>query len=117
MNMNENRLIGYRIAMARKQAKLTQAQLSEKARMDASTLSRLERGALMTSLETLMTLSDILDVGLEYILYDFLKETSDIDDPLVFEITKAASPLPDNYKRHILNEINSLKENFWEEGE
>ena len=114
MNTNTNRLVGYRIAMARKQAKLTQAQLSEKARMDASTLSRLERGTVMTSLDTLVTLSDILDVGLEYILYDFLKETADITDPLVFEITRAANPLPDNYKRHILNEINSLKENLWE---
>lgn len=66
--------IGQRLRIARKRAGLTQANLAERLQKSVETLSNLERGNALTSLETLSQLALSLDVPLEYFVSGFSKE-------------------------------------------
>lgn len=56
--------LGRRVAELRQAAKLTQAELSERVGVTVETISRLERGAAMPSLERLAAIGDALGVEL-----------------------------------------------------
>lgn len=58
--------IGQRLKIARKRAGLTQADLAERMQKSVETLSNLERGNALTSLETLGQLASSLNVPLEF---------------------------------------------------
>ena len=56
------KLVGEKIARTRRAKKYTQAQLSYDAEIDLSTLSRLERGTLNFTIDTILKIADVLDV-------------------------------------------------------
>lgn len=99
--------IGARVRTARLLRGLTQEQLAEKLDASVSCISRFETGSSVPSIKSLLELSDILDVGIEYFLYDYVTDHT-ISDPLSSEILAQVEPLPDSYKRHLLNVIGSL---------
>ena len=68
MNMRKN--IGLRLSQARKAKGLTQEQLAELASFSVSEISRIETGRAETPLTTLQKLCDVLQIGLDFLLYD-----------------------------------------------
>ena len=60
--------IGQRLKLARKRAGLTQADLAELMQKSVETLSNLERGNALTSLETLSQLALSLNVPLDFFI-------------------------------------------------
>lgn len=65
----KNNTIGKRIAEARINRNITQEHLEELSGLSVSTISRIETGKYMPTIENLLKLSEILDVGLDYFLY------------------------------------------------
>lgn len=62
MSENDNMMIGKRIKRFRTKAKLSQNQLAEKAEIDSNNLSRIERGLITPTLETVLKLSHALQI-------------------------------------------------------
>lgn len=77
----KNNTIGKRIAEARINRNITQEHLEELSGLSVSTISRIETGKYMPTIENLLKLSEILDVGLDYFLYDLLPHNKDIQSP------------------------------------
>lgn len=67
-----NKLIGNRIKQIRTSRKMSQEVLAAKCDMSISTVSRLERGDLMVSLEKLLNISSVLNVSIDKLLIDFI---------------------------------------------
>ena len=61
----------------------------------------------MSSVENLLRIAEILDVGVEYLLYDYVTDHA-VMDPLTSEIALYVSPMPDSFKEHILSSVRSL---------
>jgi len=57
--------LGKRIYLFRKQSKLTQAALAERAKISNEFMSGIERGARLPSLSTLERIAEVLGVGLK----------------------------------------------------
>lgn len=66
--------IGKRIRESRINAGLTQENLAELASCSESTICRLENGTCMTSVQTLIDISDILNTSISSFLVDFAPE-------------------------------------------
>lgn len=62
MSEKNNVAIGKRVKQFRLNAKLNQNQLAEKAEIDSNNLSRIERGLITPTLDTVLKLSDALQV-------------------------------------------------------
>jgi transcriptional regulator with XRE-family HTH domain len=63
-----NKKIGKRIAVLRKEAGLSQAELAEKAGLSSEYISRLERGINAPSIQALNTMADFLNVAIRDLL-------------------------------------------------
>ena len=70
VNKNCKKIMGQKIAAIRRQKGFSQSQLAYDSEIDISTLSRLERGILNVTIDTLIKIADILEVKLK----DFLPE-------------------------------------------
>ena len=79
----KNNTIGKRIAEARINRNITQEHLEELSGLSVSTISRIETGKYMPTIENLLKLSEILDVGLDYFLYDLLPHNKDIQSTAI----------------------------------
>lgn len=64
--------IGRRVRDARTRRNISQEKLAELAGTSLTSISRLETGKSMVSLEKLTVLADVLDVGLEDLLQDLM---------------------------------------------
>jgi len=62
--------LGSRIRKFRKSLGITQAQLGEKASVEPSNISHIERGATKVSLPTLVRIANALHVSLDELVYD-----------------------------------------------
>ena len=105
MNMRKN--IGLRLSQARKAKGLTQEQLAELASFSVSEISRIETGRAETPLTTLQKLCDVLQIGLDFLLYDcfpnptiqqimeLLSSASEEEQRVCLEIIKQVHKLSD----------------------
>lgn len=66
MSEIDYRAIGMRIRNSRRQAHMTQEQLSERAGISLSFLGHIERGSRIASVETIIHLSDALSADIHY---------------------------------------------------
>ncbi|MDD2957721.1 MAG: helix-turn-helix transcriptional regulator [Lachnospiraceae bacterium] len=98
--------IGKRLSKARKAKKITQEQLSELTGMSVSEISRIETGRNSTTIDTLLKFCEELDVGLDYLLFDYFPTDSDIQNPTVKQIVALIEPLSNRNLDFILNWIN-----------
>lgn len=96
---------GTRVRQARHKAGLTQAALAEKLNLDETTISRIENGSQATSFATMLNFSEALDVKFDYLICDYLDDSIHSKDPINAEILDMITPLPDNYKRLIRDNI------------
>ena len=101
---------GTRVRQARHKAGLTQAALAEKLNLDEKTISRIENGSQATSFATMLNFSEALDVKFDYLICDYLDDSIHSKDPINAEIPDMITPLPDNYKRLIRDNIRQLLE-------
>ena len=100
-------LIGKRLKEARINAGYTQNDLAEKSSLSISSISRMENGHMLCSIETLLDLSSLLKVGIDFFLMDFIDDTN-TTNPICREILNKVSNLPEAYQRHILSAVTSL---------
>lgn len=71
-----NKDLGNRIRKIRKEKYLTQFALAEEIGVSPNFLGDVERGVKSPSLETIVCLANVLDVSLDYLLFESLKHTS-----------------------------------------
>lgn len=83
--------IGERIKTFRIHRNLTQAQLSEKAGIEPSNLSHIERAATKLSFPTLTNIANALEVSLDEIVYDSLIKNSHISVKMIDELISDCS--------------------------
>ena len=77
--------IGINIRKYRKQRKLSQEQLAEKAGLSTNYIGMLERGEKTPSLETFLKIANILDVSADMLLADVLYCGYKVKDSLLSE--------------------------------
>ncbi len=97
--------IGKRICQARKAKSLTQEDLAELSGLSVSAISRIETGRNSTSLKTLAHLCSVLDVTLNYLLYDVLAEQPVSQNPVVMDILSMLEPMDEKQQQFILDFI------------
>ncbi len=107
MTNDYKKVIGARVKNARLLRGLTQEQLAEKLDVSVSCISRFETGSSIPSVKGILGLSEALGVGVDYLLHDFISEAV-VSDPLTSEILLHIEPLPENYKKYVLDSIISL---------
>ena len=84
-------LLGENIRLLRKAKSLTQAELAQRAGLSVSFLGHIERGTRILSLDTLITLADILDSSPDRLLN--YQGTAPVDKDIYAFITAAADAL------------------------
>lgn len=85
-------VIGKRIRELRKEKKWTQEYLAEKAGIEPSNLSHIERAATKLSLPTLVNIANALDATLDEIVYDNLAKNTHVSAKLIDELLADCSP-------------------------
>lgn len=70
--------LGANIRARRKALRWTQEKLAEKAEMEPSNVSHIERGATKVSLPTLVSIANALGMSMDELLYDSLRENRHI---------------------------------------
>ena len=88
----KNNTIGKRIAEARINRNITQEHLEELSGLSVSTISRIETGKL----------SEILDVGLDYFLYDLLPHNKDIQSPAIQDAISIMNQMGERQTEYIV---------------
>ena len=68
--------LGERIRKARKQRHMTQEQLAEACDLSTAHIGHIERGTRALSIESLITISQVLNVSTDYLLFD-ISNTAD----------------------------------------
>lgn len=70
MNKNFNKALGRAVSARRKDSQLTQMALAHKTGLDLSYISRLERGVVNSSVESLLKISDALGCTVKDLIPD-----------------------------------------------
>ncbi len=83
--------IGKRIREIRTKANLTQASLAEKAGIEPSNLSHIERAATKVSLPTLINIANALEVTLDELVYGSLIKNSHISVKMLDDVLSNCS--------------------------
>ena len=84
--------IGESIREKRIKANLTQASLAEKASIEPSNLSHIERAATKVSLPTLINIANALEVSLDELVYGSLIKNSHISVKMIEEVLSNCTP-------------------------
>lgn len=88
----DNKSIGKRISLARKEKKITGEQLSEACNINATYLRQIESGLKTPSLPVFVTLCNELDVSPDYLLHDLLKNPYSSGADLICDLYDNATP-------------------------
>ncbi|MBR3943425.1 MAG: helix-turn-helix transcriptional regulator [Clostridia bacterium] len=100
--------LGKRIRKARKQMRLTQEQLAEACDLSTAHIGHIERGTRALSIESLVTISQYLNVSTDYLLLDISNSSEHNLSALIRTIENA-----DNEKHmKLYNVIKILAENI-----
>ena len=70
--------------------------------LSVSTISRIETGKYMPTIENLLKLSEILDVGLDYFLYDLLPHNKDIQSPAIQDAISIMNQMGERQTEYIV---------------
>ncbi|PHS60552.1 MAG: XRE family transcriptional regulator [Alcanivorax sp.] len=91
---NPKQLIGQRISLLRRARHLTQNDLAEGVGVDSRHISRLETGKYFPSLDTLITMAEVLGVELqEFFLFPSVETESEMREALVAIAEEAPEPV------------------------
>ena len=100
--------MGARIRKARKTRNLTQEQLAEACDLSTAHIGHIERGTRALSIESLITISDVLDVSTDYLLLDI----STSSDKKLSDILNAVDNTDKNRYDKLYSVIKILAENI-----
>jgi len=103
----DRKSLGKRIQKHRKELDLTQATLAERAKLDTTYLSQVERGVKSPSLDALARIAKALKVGLGALLEDTRASKS---VPLTKEIAEILSAWTPKQRRAVLQALRTLAE-------
>ena len=84
--------IGECIRARRIAAHMTQAALAEKAGIEPSNLSHIERAATKVSLPTLIAIANALHASLDELVYGSLENSTHISNKMIADILAACTP-------------------------
>lgn len=104
--------VGSRVRANRLNSGFTQEELAEKVGVSWSTISRLERGHLMVSIERLLDICRVLNVGLEAILCDYMEFQNLFTDDESQQILKLLTLLTPQQKKYLYDNIRLVIEHF-----
>ena len=90
--MIDYEIIGKRIKEFRKQKKWTQETLAERAGVEPSNISHIERAATKLSLPTLIRIANALEVTLDELVYHNLKKSAHIFASCIEELLFDCTP-------------------------
>jgi transcriptional regulator with XRE-family HTH domain len=79
-----NKDLGNRIRKIRKEKFLTQFALAEEVGVSPNFLGDVERGVKSPSLETMVCIANVLNVSLDFLLFDSLKHTNISEDNNIY---------------------------------
>ena len=99
--------IGERIRRFRKALNITQAELGERAQVEPSNISHIERGATKVSLPTLIRIANALHVSLDDLVYDSLESSREIS---VKELNEILSDCTAGELKAIVELVRSTKD-------
>lgn len=85
-------VIGNRIREARIKKKWTQAVLAERANVETSYISHIERAVTKLSLPTLINLANALDTTLDELVYGNLTKSAHVSTQIINELLSDCSP-------------------------
>jgi len=88
-----NKDLGNRIRRIRKEKYLTQFTLAEEVGVSPNFLGDVERGVKSPSLETMVCIANVLDVSLDYLLFESLKHSDIAEDNEMYLTDKQLSIL------------------------
>ncbi|MDD2627488.1 MAG: helix-turn-helix transcriptional regulator [Clostridia bacterium] len=80
--------LGIRIRKARKEKELTQFALAEEVGVSSNFLGDVERGIKSPSLDTIVCIANVLDVSLDYLLFESLSYINVKEDPEIYVTDK-----------------------------
>jgi transcriptional regulator with XRE-family HTH domain len=103
-------VFGERIKNLRKERKWQQAELAEKINADARQISRYEKGKINPSVETLVRISQVFGVSIDYLLIESApREPFQFDDKELLKYLEDIQNLDDEDKRCIFHIVDSFK--------
>lgn len=97
--------IGKSLTKARKAKHLTQEQLSEISGISLSQISRIECDKSSPTVQTLLTLCDVLDVGLDEVLHDYLPSNMAASNSNIRHVISIMESMDDKHNKCIENLI------------
>ncbi len=100
--------LGERIRKARKQKNLTQEQLAEACDLSTAHIGHIERGTRALSIESLITISEVLNVSTDYLLLD----VSNSADRKLSSILNAIDNVTNDKHNRLYSVIKILAENI-----
>lgn len=98
--------IGFRVKAARESCRISQEKLAEYIGVSTNTVSRLETGREMTSIEKLYQISQVLNIDFSYLVSDLSNTAEDAPDQTELEIIRKLHHMPEKGRRHLLEYIN-----------
>lgn len=90
-------LVGQKIKDKRLKLGITQEQLAEKCDISVSYIAHIERGTKSLSLETAVKVSNALNVSLDYLLIDEIRDNSRIIEALESELDQCTPKQIDKF--------------------
>lgn len=100
--------LGSRIKKARKNKNLTQEQLAEMCDLSTAHIGHIERGTRALSIESLITISSVLNVSTDYLLLDISNST----DKKISNILNSMSNAQNEKYERLYSVIKILAENI-----
>ena len=104
--------IGKYVQRERKKKGITQEQLAEYTGISWSAISRFETGQSMLSVERILKIAAVLDIGIESIVCDYVKTMPDLSDETTQEIFKLLSICGEHEKRYLLENLKLVMEHL-----
>lgn len=108
-------LIGKRIKELRNSRDMVQEVLAERIGVSWSTISRLERGDSMVSIDKLLAIAEALGTGIDSILYDFISNDESSDDLTTRQLKYVLQLLNQKQKEYFLKNMQLFVSLFTED--
>lgn len=102
--------IGKYVQRERKKKGMTQEQLAECTGISWSAISRFETGQSMLSVERILKIVSVLDIGIEAVFCDYVKVMPDTEDDITREILRLLSICTPDEKKYLLENLRLILE-------
>lgn len=102
------KVVAKRIKEARKQAHITQAELAEKINISTNAVAKIESNLMSASLQTLISIANVLNIDINYLLLDEL-ETNNRNTNIDIFLDSLISQMTQYDKEFIIHVINGLR--------